>query len=188
MILLLGLPKSGTSSFDKLFEILGYNSYHWEIKKKYIGNIIQNNKKNNLPLLNGFSSTDCITQMDVCVSSEFCYWPQIVDYEQLYFENKDAIFILNTRDPVKILQSFKKWHGLYNRIRVYNPELIEKDTDEDFIMFVNSHYNRIRQFFLSKPDAKFIEYHIENDKLDKLAQFIDLKGIQTLPYLNKSRQ
>ena len=187
MILLLGLPKSGTTSFNKLFEKLGYEAYHWKINNgQYIGKIIQNNKKNNLPLLNGFSNAACITQMDVCISNEYCYWPQIVDYEQLYFQNKDAIFILNTRDPVNILQSFKKWLGFYKRIHLYNPELIKKNTNEGFIDFVNSHYNRIRQFFLSIPEAKFIEYHIKNDKIDKLAQFIDLKGIKILPHENKN--
>ena len=45
--------------------------------------------------------------MDVCVNTKHCYWPQIVDYRQIYNENKDAIFILNKRDPKKILNSFK---------------------------------------------------------------------------------
>ena len=32
MIILLGLPKSGTSSFQYLFKLLKYNSYHWNLK------------------------------------------------------------------------------------------------------------------------------------------------------------
>ena len=44
MIILLGMPKSGTSSFQELFTILGYNSYHWEKEGEYIGKMIENNK------------------------------------------------------------------------------------------------------------------------------------------------
>ena len=33
MIILLGFPKSGTSSFQKLFTDLGYKSYHYQHPK-----------------------------------------------------------------------------------------------------------------------------------------------------------
>ena len=44
MIILIGLPKSGTSSFQHLFKLLGYNSYHWTKNKKYIAMMIYKNK------------------------------------------------------------------------------------------------------------------------------------------------
>ena len=89
MIILLGLPKCGTCSFQSLFISLGYKSYHWvkDWAPDYIGMMIYKNKQNNLPLLNDFCDTDVITQMDICLSKELSYWPQIVDYKQLYEEN-----------------------------------------------------------------------------------------------------
>lgn len=45
MIILLGLPKSGTTSFHELFKKLGYKSYHWKKGNNYIGKMIENNKK-----------------------------------------------------------------------------------------------------------------------------------------------
>ena len=111
MIILLGLPKSGTSSFQYLFKLLKYNSYHWKFKNNYIGTIIYKNKKNNKSLLNGFSKDDVITQMDVCIDKNNCYWPQITDYKKLYKENKNSIFILNKRDPIKLLDLFKRWEN-----------------------------------------------------------------------------
>jgi len=62
----------------------------------------------NKPLLNDFLNTDVITQMDVCNDENNNYWPQITDYEQLYNENPDSIFILNKREPRKLLSSFKR--------------------------------------------------------------------------------
>ena len=109
MILLLGFPKSGTTSFQNLFNQLGYNSIHWKYKDVYIGSIIKKNKTEHRILLEGLLDVDCITQLDVCLNHHDNYWPQIIDYQQLYRENKDATFILNKRDPQKILDSFKHW-------------------------------------------------------------------------------
>ncbi len=60
MIILLGLPKSGTTSFHELFKKLGYKSYHWKKGNNYIGKMIENNKKNKRLLLSQFSDTDVI--------------------------------------------------------------------------------------------------------------------------------
>jgi len=46
MIIFLGMPKSGTSSFQVLFEKLGYKSYHYKKQNQCIGKMIENNKKN----------------------------------------------------------------------------------------------------------------------------------------------
>jgi hypothetical protein len=184
MIILLGFPKSGTSSFQKLFINLGYNSYHWTKVDKYIGTMIYKNKKMNKPLLNDFLDTDVITQMDVCIDEKNAYWPQITDFAQLYNENPDSIFILNKRDPMKLLLSFKKWNNLNQRLIKYNPELLNNMTDKSFIDFVIKHYTDIETFFSRFPNSKFISFDIENDKLEKLNKYIDLKKIKEFPHEN----
>lgn len=184
MIVLLGLPKSGTSSFQSLFTQLGYNSYHQLIKDKYIGDLIKKNKMTNIPLLSHFKKDDCITQLDVCISKTHCYWPQIIDYEQLYRENPDAIFILNKRNPEHLLTSFKRWNSLDKRLYTYNPELVQSKNDEGFITFVNQHYLNVETFFSSQLNAKFISYDIENDNIEKLTKYIDIKNIKIFPKEN----
>lgn len=140
----------------------------------------------NKQLLNGFLKTDVITQMDVCIDKNNAYWPQITDYEQLYNENKDSIFILNKRDPIKLLSSFKRWNKLNERIIKYNPELLNNNTDKSFIDFVIKHYTNIETFFSNLPNSKFVTFDIENDKLDKLNKYIDLKDIKIFPNENKN--
>lgn len=157
------------------------------IGKLFIGTIIKNNKLKGRRLLSGFDNSSCITQMDVCLSRNDCYWPQITDYQQLYYENPSSIFILNKRDPVELLMSFKKWNKYNERLYLYNPELIKDKTDQGFINFVTQHYENIEKFFESKPEAKFIVYDIVNDTVDKLGKYIDLKGITTFPHENKNR-
>ena len=44
MIILIGFPKSGTSSFQKLFTDIGYKSYHWKKGNNYIGKLIYDKK------------------------------------------------------------------------------------------------------------------------------------------------
>ena len=184
MIILLGFPKSGTSSFQELFIQLGYNSYHWKKGNEYIGMMIKNNKNNNKPLLNDFLENDVITQMDVCMDKENSYWPQIVDYVKIYNENKSSIYILNKRNPEKLLNSFKRWRKYDERLYLYSPELIEDKSDNGFINFVNIHYKKIEEFFENKPESKFISYNIENDDLEKLKRYIDIKDYKLLPRQN----
>jgi hypothetical protein len=184
MIILLGFPKSGTSSFQKLFTDLGYKSYHHIVGKQFIGSIIYANKQMNKPLLNDFLDTDVITQMDVCMDKNNAYWPQITDYEQLYHENKNSIFILNKRDPTKLLSSFRRWNNLHKRLITYNPELLNNSCDKSFIDFVVKHYANIETFFSQHPDSKFITFDIENDDLEKLKKYIDLKNIKNFPHEN----
>jgi hypothetical protein len=190
MILLIGFPKSGTMSFQVLFQNCGYKSFHWQYKNNYIGTIIKNNKQNKRSLLYGFDDVDCITQMDVCMSANDCYWPQIIDYKQLYYENTNAIFILNKREPNDLLRSFKQWGhdsdrgSLDKRLYTFNPELIEDKTDIGFVNFVNNHYNNVECFFSSVPNAKFIVYDLYNDNIDKLKLYIDLKNQTLFPKVN----
>ena len=155
MIILVGFPKSGTSSFQTLFIKLGYKSAHWKYNKNYIGNIIKYNKYNNKPLLSGLKSLDCITQMDICISNKDSYWPQLLDYKQLYYENKNSIFILNKRSPEKILLSMKRWHKMNERIFTYNPELIQNKTDRGIINYMYKHFRDVEHFF--EQEKKTIE-------------------------------
>ena len=184
MIILLGMPKSGTSSFQELFINLGYNSYHWKKGNKYIGKMIENNKKNNKQLLCDFLDTDVITQMDICINKNNCYWPQIVDYKQIINENPDAIFILNKRNPEELLSSFKRWNNFLNRLFTYNSEIITNKTDKGFIEFVNKFYLEIELYFKENQNLKFISYDINNDKVEKLKKYIDIPKNYTFPKVN----
>ena len=118
-IILLGLPKSGTMSFQYLFESLGMKSIHQLTNdNKQIAMIIKKNKINELPLFTGVEDFDCITELNVCYSEDENYWPQIHDYKQIYDELPNALFILNKRNKYKILNSFKNWN--YQGVSLYD--------------------------------------------------------------------
>lgn len=184
-IILLGFPKSGTSSFQTLFKQLGYKTVHWKVNGNFIGKIIKTNKDNKKRLLTGLDQYDCITQLDVCVSKNDAYWPQIVDYKQLYDENKNVVFILNTREPSKVLSSFKRWNKYNQRMHSFNQEILKDLKDETFINVLQTHNNNIISFFESKPNAKFIVYDIEKDSMDKLRKYINIPpNVVNFPHKN----
>ena len=186
MIILIGFPKCGTISFQHLFKLLGYRSYHYTKNGQYIGMMIKKNKTENKPLLNDFCDTDVITQMDVCLNKNTSYWPQIIDYEQLHKENLDSIFILNKRDPKALLNSFQNWNELDKRIYKYDPEIVSNKTDEGFIEFVETFYKDVENYFSKYPESKFITFDIENDDVTKLKKYIDIKDIKIMPHKNKN--
>ena len=89
MIILLGFPKSGTTSFTWLFSRLGLKSYHWVFRSDtdFIGNWIRKMKHQKKKLLSfipkEFQESCAVTQMDICMNDKDAYWPQLVDFEQL---------------------------------------------------------------------------------------------------------
>jgi len=190
-IILIGLPKSGTTSFQSLFERLGYKSYHQHMHNIAIGMKIKTNKKNNEPLLEGFENDCCITQLDICQGTNNNYWPQISDFKQLYYENPDCIFILNKRDIPSLLQSWKKqiWRGvpLDKRLFRFNPELVDQHNDKGFEKFVNDHYESVETFFDNHKEAKFMTFDIINDDVSKLTQYINIDKCTKMPHKNYKR-
>jgi hypothetical protein len=189
MIILLGFSKSGTSSFYSLFKKLGFNVYHRsypynENLHEVFGMIIKNNKANKKPLLYGIAEDACLTELNICASPTHAYWPQFVDYKQLYYENPGSLFILNKRNTRNLLVSFKNHNNLDERLYKYNPELIEDKTDQGFIKFIENFYVEVEEFFASQPNAKFISYNIERDNIAKLKKYIDIKDIKSFPKEN----
>jgi hypothetical protein len=75
---------------------------------------------------------------------------------------------------------------LYEQLIRYNPELLNNTTDKSFVDFVIQHYTNIETFFSKFPNSKFITFDIENDNLDKLNKYIDLKQIKKFPHENKN--
>jgi len=197
MIILLGFPKTGTTSFQVLFKKLGFKSYHQVYKDgQYITPLMKRQIQLGENLLDFIPKDEreitCLTQMDHCLSEDINFWPQITHYKDLYYQNKDSIFILNKRDITSLLLSFKKQmyknKSLYDRFIHYNKNLLpnEGTNDEKMLHLFKNHYKNITDFF-TKEKCKFIIYDVESDNIDKLKKYIDIKDIKVFPHTHKSR-
>lgn len=204
MIILLGFPKSGTVSFNKLFNDLGYKSYHWKYKDNFIADLIKKNDRENKNLLSFIDEKEydktALTQIEVCMNKAKFYWPQITNFKKIYRENRKAIFILNKRDPNKLIKSLKKWKNwndmsLFDRIINWGKDSILEsiyeeinnniNNDEIIRKLILNHYSKVENFFKTrKNNPKFIIYDIENDNLKKLSIYINLKDFKNLPHEN----
>lgn len=195
-ILVVGFGKSGTTSLQTFFTRIGLYSAHWADNNGLVASRILKAKSNNLPLLHYLTSYDAITQMNVVPSnsdiSGTCYFPQIEDFDQLYAENKDALFILNTRNISDHVRSFEKWRGGTFSITLYNkcPHLFVNTTgitiSEKVASLIINHNENIRYFFKARPDAKFMEFQLGIDNEEIFKKFIDTKNV-SFPHSNKSK-
>lgn len=203
MIIFLGFPKCGNSSFQYLLAKLGYDVYCYQLpeknwfdflvsnKNRYIGCLMDICKRRKIKLFSFIKNCNektCVIHMEICQSKTRNFWPQITDYKQIYEENMDATFILNKRDPAKILKSMKNYRNLYNRIIEYNSDLLKDmdgiNNDEKILNLIKTHHNNMNTFFKSKQNVKYIEYDIDLDKITKLKNYINLKNVNELPHKN----
>lgn len=195
-ILVVGFGKSGTTSLQTFFTRIGLYSAHWADNNGLLASRILKAKSNNLPLLHYLSSYDAITQMDMVPSNSdingTCYYPQIEDFDQLYAENKDALFILNTRNISDHVRSFEKWRGGTFSTIIYNkcPHLFVNTTgitiSEKLASLIISHNEKVRIFFKARPYAKFVEFQLGIDNEEIFKKFIDTKNV-SFPHSNKSK-
>jgi len=180
MIIVIGLPKSGTTSFNYLFQMLGYKTIHShnEDHSIIVGELIEKAYNENKPLLYYVKDKgiDVITELSYS-SNEKKYWPQF-NYINNIIETYDIIYILNKRDINEHIKSLR-----YYKI----DEIMMRDNN-----FNDSLENIIEKFYLNiknklvENNRRFIEYDIEIDNIDKLRKYIDLKEITTFPNMNKT--
>lgn len=110
-IILVGIQKSGTTSYNEWFQKIGFKSGHCIVQEGKIAELIFDAKKENLPLFHYLKNYEAITEMnfDFPVKNKFsCYYPQIEDIEKIFLQNASALYILNTRNITEQVNSMMK--------------------------------------------------------------------------------
>lgn len=191
-IILLGFPKSGTTSFQDLFEKMGLSSVHWHYGDNlefHVGTAIYKARSERKPLFHYLKNFDCVTQMDVCVNEGLNFWPQTDLLEEIYEQYPEAIYILNTRRTNRILRSIQKWGSLQERILEFNniKSYRGNSDDERICNWMEDHFTKVRTLFEGNP--KFIEFNIEEDSLERLRDLLEIPGhITSFPHVNINKQ
>lgn len=188
-IILLGIQKSGTTSFHHWFTQIGMKSAHFKVKEGNVAGLIFKAKIENKPLLTYLSNYDAITEINSARSvDEYfqCYYPQVQDMERMYNENPDALFILNTRNITEQFDSISRCvvlDLLLNNCGFLLP--INGTVEERIAEFIETHNNNIRNFFSDKRNAKFIEFSLNDKNITSITKYINTKGIP-FPWKNKN--
>lgn len=184
----LGLPKSGTTSLQRVLELFGLTSSHWTVSDsetgaakafKYVGEVIYSNYLGGRSIFEGFSPDSAITQLDVCVpSSGLNLWPQLdpLITTKIPKQYPGCKILLLKRDPRKVVSSMKKWNDLLVR-------LVASDIpglpawrglcDDELLGWVAGHYESIECQFSGY--SNFMSLDIE-DK-DSFESFVAFAGL-----------
>jgi len=174
-IIVVGLPKSGTTTIDKALRNSGYITYHQRGKTKFLADEIYDNLKLHNDIFYSFESENvALTQLDY-IHEGTGIWPQI-NYKFLrkISNLENTKFILNYRNPQKIISSFENYRNGKQRLFEANvPHMPVLKNNEDFYKFILSHFKKVRRIF---KDKNFIEIDIEdpNSKI-KLEKFLNTK-------------
>lgn len=194
-IILVGLPKSGTTSFHQFLERLGMTSAHFRAKKVgIVGEAIMRAKAEGRPLMYYLRNYDAVTEMAFVRfafrgASSKCYFPQVEDLDRIYEENKDALFILNWRDIDKHAVSMNDFPYYGKILQRTCPDYLPGNSTVSWIdrytQFITKHNDNVRQFFAAHPEAKFIDFKIEDGDVSVFKPYFDTKNEQ-FPHAFKS--
>ncbi len=161
MVFCLGFSKTGTSSLNKAFSILGYRNVHWlraSLKPKQ--GWIEYIKK---------SPFDAFSDSPM-------YYPNL--FKEIDKAFPDSKFILTAREPESLVRSWKNYF-------VISPWSIDNDEDKiTIIKMYNDHKKNVIEYFKDRPNDLLIIDIIGGDGWNKLCKFLN-KPIPKMPFPHK---
>lgn len=145
-VIVVGLPKTGTSSLHHFLKCGGYNSSHWkcfsdEGPRQLCGNCFEHAFSTNQSALAICGNWEAWTQLD----HEYppCSMPQVTRMKSLIEEAPHAHFILNVRPVHRWLQSVRSWGSMHERLlQCANVGIPNNATDENLIDWYTNHTRR----------------------------------------------
>lgn len=180
MILIIGFPKAGTTSFDYLLKQLGYQTLHSHNEDHSIiaGELIERARQEKKPLLSYIEALgyQAVTELNFSIYPK-TYWPQFTCIHDI-IRDYDITYILNKRDIQKHVRCLKT---------LQIDHIIKRDnhlTDE-IEHIIMKYYDDVKKT-AEKYGRKYIEYNIDIDDISTLKSHIDLKGITEFPHTNKT--
>jgi hypothetical protein len=170
-ILVVGLPKTGTSTVHNFFKKSGYSSSHYKCNESYFcGMCFKSAIKSGKPPLASCGGYEVYAQMDVENTGQ-CHFPQITDLEILHEEAPNATFILSTRNMTHWATSVRNWVGGVRSMagRLAKCEEGPKTRfPDDLIVWHHAHLERIREFVRTHPSHTLVEIDIEDPRTGEI--------------------
>jgi hypothetical protein len=161
----IGFPKSGTTTLQMALQRSGLRSAHWRLKGEAIGRLVYDGWFETGDPFAKLTGLDVITQMDICVPKEgLNFWPNLDIALLLAMREAHprCLFILNARDPARIADSILRWGDLARRIaRGAQPGLPEGRGAEraELERWIAAHHAAVRKVFAGDPH--FLDLDIE---------------------------
>mmetsp|Transcript_8525 Transcript_8525/g.17291 ORF Transcript_8525/g.17291 Transcript_8525/m.17291 type:complete len:311 (-) Transcript_8525:93-1025(-) len=183
--LVVGLPKTGTSSIRAFFECGGFSVSHWTCglingtrgarrmpfmgrteRLQFCGNCVRENLRRARPALLGCGDYAVYSQLDHISTPDACFLPQVSALDALTKHFPNATLILNVRSPAHWLRSIKSWYrGDSMAVRIANCNLpgLLSGSDGDLMAWYVQHIRRVRHFATTRPCNRLVEVNIEDE-------------------------
>lgn len=179
----IGFDKCGTTSLQNMFEEAGLKTVHYGGGNW--ASCIDFNVKNKRPLLEDMTHIDCYTDISNFWTNSY---PFVKYFKILDAQYPNSIFILNTRDVEKWLESRKNFqNSVLCRAAMYH---FRVNTPEQVVAIWkaqhDAHVQNVREYF--KDSDRFCEFRIETEgeKIEKFMEYWGVKGC-VFPHSHKSK-
>jgi len=197
-IVVLGMPKCGTTSLHESFKRAGFRSVHWaldagqEVKKdtrlrlygegadeRLLGRLITKAVQRGLPpfaLLPG--EVDALAEMNGChwtskqKDAVQAYFPQMQYLREICDAYPDAHFILNSRNLQDWVKSVDKHNDMRERLIQADLPGLPKgigERDEDLIEWVSRHHERVAAQLMH---CRLLKFNIDVHGAAELSAFL----------------
>jgi hypothetical protein len=163
-VLVVGFPKSGTTTIHEALIATGFRSVHWRTGENggFVGELIYRGWFEHGDPFHFLKEYDAIAQADICHYG-LNYWPQL-DFALLHQIRRlypDCLFLLPTRPIEKLVASMRAWGDLTNRLSTHDiPGLPagRGKSDDDLKRWILAQWEACRSHF---GDGRFLELDIE---------------------------
>lgn len=181
----IGFNRSATQALRALFLMSGYRAvhntaYNQNFKRMMpIAETFDFNLKNNLNLILGIENYHYYGDIEAVMPKRQLVLQGYTLFERLDKENKNAIFILNTRPLESWIYSRLTFDRTY--LLVYQKYYgLSKDEAINFwIDHYLTHTRNVKNYFKDRPD-KLIEFNVESDKIEDFIEKLERLNIKGL--------
>lgn len=179
-VLVVGFPKSGTSTLNRALRASGLRTAHWRWKNRPIGKLIYDGWYDRGDPFAFFKGLDAITQMDYCRPEDMLnFWPNLdiallLAIREMY---PGCRFILNHRPAGETASSMDRWHRLTARLAwsdIVGLPVSRGTSTEERSRWIETHHRALRKVFADDP--LFLDLDITaSDARDRLAAFLGIE-------------
>jgi hypothetical protein len=166
-IIVVGMPKAGTTSITDFFNRSGYNTNHFlclDSPLIHCGLCIRDAVNRSLPPLHTCGpSTTVWSQIDVEYPPDRCHFPQIVNLPELHSESPHSTLLLNRRNMTLWMNSVKGWSRHMDERLAGCDHGPRSANTSDMIQWHVEHIYRIRQFVKDHPSHALVEFDIADE-------------------------
>jgi len=176
-VIVVGMPKAGTSSVTAFFHCGGFHVSHYKCGKTFCSNCVRENMVKRKPPLHRCGGFDVFGQLDFCYAQQgdtnFCYFPQADNsfYEAVHEHYPNATMLLNRRNLTSWVGSVLRWGDLADRFkRASNSGILpffpEAEANESFgdrlMQWNDAVAANVRDFVRKHPSHALVEVWIDS--------------------------